>query len=274
LEKIARNARRLVVELEELFLKLAGEEVNSTSPERLSMFIQSINDGSAALRVQGTGKTSKDAQAKVFEHYTKLFVAEEVNRMLEKLYADLYDAKEKQRLPDIVRRLYKSESMVGPVGERPIHVCALLAARFMGEPSGKFIAEGIVRGMQRYIEVENDWEATKLRKLELMSPYGKDYCAVVSNYINTLPSQDRDINSLKCQSIPFFRAILTWYNWRRPDQKNPSQELQRHMEAIVFDGLYEGETVIFPFIASRDIESVKWILNDCVFDSQGETNYW
>jgi hypothetical protein len=168
-----------------------------------------------------------------------------------------------------MKDLYRGDSIVGPLGERPLHVCALMAARFRGEPEkcGIHIAEGIVDGMQRFLRVEEGrW------KHEVYSQYGKDYIAAVGSFIDnihegkqSLRFQDwfdrlrREITKLNPSllKLPMMEDLARWYYQRLVASIPKSKS---HIRSMVVKGLYEGETLLFPFVASGNLDAVRWLL--------------
>ncbi len=165
--------------------------------------------------------------------------------------------------------LYLDEAIVGPLGERPLHVCALMAARFRGEPEkcGIQIAEGIVEGMEQFLRFEEGrW------KHEVYSQYGKDYIAAVGSFIDNFAAKKTEfqdwenhlregINSEALpKTLPMIEDLMQWYNQRLDRRPKSNNKRYRHIRCMVVKGLYEGETLLFPFIASGNVEAVRWLL--------------
>ena len=241
-------------DLQKTFLNLRFDE-RADDCQTILEYVKQINDGTINLDDWYMSQNTVDSRdlnenrmVELFNDHTKDFIARNVKLLLERLYTDMKQA----RVSKVAVMLYseddKNFELLGPVGERPIHVCALLAARYRGELGGKerFIAEGIVQGMQEFIAEDNP---AGDRKSELYKAYGKDYCAAVVDCIKRGKKDDSEV------SIPFFRVLKEWRS-----HLNRSQANDRHTQNILENGLYEGETVLFPFIASRDEGAVKWIL--------------
>jgi hypothetical protein len=143
--------------------------------------------------------------------------------------------------------------LVGPVGERPLHVCALLAARFKGELKnhGSSIADGIFDGMKSFLDDQKYAD-------EVLVPYGRDYCAAVGRYLE----KDENWSKLEDLKLPMVEDLKRWYKARCAGKKGKNWEAhQAHIKAIVSKGLYQGETLIFPFIASEHADAVKWFVD-------------
>ena len=204
----------------------------------------------------------------------KMHLEIEIVRMVKKavcyLLDKLYKTKKNPEFPEkweyCYRRLYPEVdsahgiSPVGPVGERPIHVCALLAARYrtnslessetgLDIPNGMvqgYVAQGIVEAMKQFLDCD-DWKA------EAWEPYGKDYCAALASYFH----KNEKVEEFP---IPFMKEIKQWYD----ERKNPANLLpgdDNHIRATTLNGLYEGETILFPFVASGNLDAVDWLLN-------------
>ncbi len=158
--------------------------------------------------------------------------------------------------------------IVGPVGERPLHVCALSAHRFGNvnfEGTGNYVSEGIVQGMMEYISTSLEQDAghdlsngaqDKLSTgwREATAQYGKDYCAAVGSF-----KKDWDNYGNKYPIPPFFRQIN---NWKRDhlEQRGYGSTPQRFAKILVTTGLYEGETILFPLIAGKHEDAIRMLL--------------
>ena len=166
-----------------------------------------------------------------------------------------------------IRKLYSDGFIVGPLGERPLHVCALMAARFRGEIEdyGIQIADGIIDGMKEFLEMENGrW------KDEVRSPYGRDYVAAVGYCIHNRKTTTKDvggledyINELFLNGLPLTKVLVEWYIRRLQNVSDrlKSPRYKKHTDAMVLKGLYEGETILYPLIASGDENAVWWLLS-------------
>jgi hypothetical protein len=103
---------------------------------------------------------------------------------------------------DILREFYSDGILVGPLGERPIHICALMAARFRGEIEkyGIQIADGIVGGMKKFLE-NGKW------KNEVRSRYGKDYVAAVCCCFKKEPKGLASLGEKAQEIIPEYAPV-------------------------------------------------------------------
>jgi hypothetical protein len=173
--------------------------------------------------------------------------------------------------------------VVGPLGERPMHVCARAIDRFQNfdfQGKGNYVATGIVEGIlafakniksfvQTAFEVERPDLVTYLQK-EVVSQYGKDYCAIVGDYL--LKFRDRrpeDAQNSKVSASlpddvrdmmpPYWAHISTWQNahmMKRGLMKPPA----RFSRLLVSTGMFEGETILFPLIAGKHLEAIDELL--------------
>ena len=221
-------------------------------------------------RIFENKKTARETTSACLKMHLEIeivgMVKEAVCYLLDKLYKNLRNPEFPDKWEYCYRRLYpkcdsaREISPVGPVGERPIHVCALLAARYRasslelsetglhisnGMVQG-YVAQGIVQGMKRFLD-SDDW------KHEAWKPYGKDYCAALASYFH----KNEKVEEFP---IPFMKEIKQWYD----ERKNPANLLpgdDNHIRAITLNGLYEGETILFPFVASGNLDAVDWLLN-------------
>jgi hypothetical protein len=243
------------------------------------------------------GKEKLVQMKRLIEKETIRVLSENVKQLLIDLYSELEKEEEKEEenapaepaseFKKLVRELYseidqKKTRLVGPVGERPIHVCAILAARYRIEVEnhGISISEGIIQGMKMFLEDKENQRFTA-------EEFGKDYCAAVCNLlrVKAVRFPDHDIN-LK---LPLFNYLKHWYSYRvstpikvvqngvstgastsNIQADKASEPLDHpgdyggeddHVEAIVLRGLYEGETIIYPFVASNDERALRWLLN-------------
>ena len=169
---------------------------------------------------------------------------------------------------ELMRKLYSANNsdmfeVVGPLGERPLHVCALTAARYRGEQQngGIQIAKGIVRGMKKFLE---DEQIT--RKDNPSVPYRKDYIAAVASFISEIHEENDEkwrgkIRDSFPKGLPFLRDVVEWCQQMLRDRRfcvrNDMHKDFR--KSTVCIGLYEDETILFPFIASSDEVAVRWL---------------
>jgi hypothetical protein len=188
---------------------------------------------------------------KIMEDITE-FVEIHVVLMLKTLYATIREEEKNLKsesrpsfdqsrrwLKDLIsKNVQNGDTMrlFGPVGERPLHVCSLSAHRFgntdfLGQ--GNYMKDGIINGMKRFLMgTKDDWD-------EVHVGYGKDYCALIANYAHLEPTTGWGENP-----PPFWSPLNSLYEKRR----------------LSTLGLYEGETVAYPMIASGDETSLYWIL--------------
>ncbi len=161
---------------------------------------------------------------------------------------------------------HKRFTVVGPLGERPLHVCALSKCRFGAidfERRGNYFAEGVEEGIKSYIQSQR---ATKKVLENVTIPYGKDYCAAVGDFIKRKHPDDTD----SCEKIewdlptiedpPFWDELKDWC-YQRLKPRNCLDISKEYSEMLVTRGLYEGETILFPFIAENDEHMVSWLLD-------------
>eukprot|EP00291_Cryptomonas_curvata_P024454 CAMPEP_0172156042 /NCGR_PEP_ID=MMETSP1050-20130122/2967_1 /TAXON_ID=233186 /ORGANISM="Cryptomonas curvata, Strain CCAP979/52" /LENGTH=1139 /DNA_ID=CAMNT_0012825019 /DNA_START=308 /DNA_END=3727 /DNA_ORIENTATION=+ len=155
--------------------------------------------------------------------------------------------------------------IVGPVGERPLHVCFLRANEFKSKSvEDQSIRRGILSGAKKYIEKDR-WE-------EVTVPYGKDYCAAVGSIIllakkNLQPCLVDRIDSWNTLLPPYYQFLVDWVK-ETYVCTTPPDEVSHDSEKLVSTGLYEGETVLYFSIASKDLETVRWLLDHNVKANQ------
>jgi hypothetical protein len=112
---------------------------------------------------------------------------------VEETYTYLYSASSWTRNKEL--RIF------GPVGERPLHVCALSVNRFNDidfEKHGNYVAGGILDGLKKFIAGDTDSENWD----EAYVQYGKDYCAAVGAYLSQPQLEDSESDS---ESLPELR---------------------------------------------------------------------
>jgi hypothetical protein len=149
--------------------------------------------------------------------------------------------------------------LVGPVGERPLHVCSLSASRL------DQIKNGILTGMKDFLlNGEKEWN-------EVYVQFGKDYCAqmgwLIWNESNDKTSEPKPLSNLDCTLeqfgvFPFYSDLSRWtLKHLKNHSSSTNLDNQKIYKLLATVGLYEGENLLFPMIASSDIETVKWLLN-------------
>ena len=200
------------------------------------------------------------------KEHLKTFVADCIFKLLRRNYVVLeqFETSRKQNIDDRFEdwnQLYPDFYAVGPFGERPVHVCALLAARYRSEPSSGYIADGIAEGMKRFLDIEEYGRYA-------FESYGKHYSAAVGCWIARNKGTTKD--------LPFFDLIRQWYDSQLPETEAKARSARTppsfHTWSTVCCGLFEGESVLFPFVASRDTETVAWLLrkDEAARDSRQE----
>ncbi len=205
-------------------------------------------------------KESIPEKEKIMRDITE-FVEVHVVLMLEKLYEKLRDEEKLLKPVDPIKldqprtwlrdltSIYvqtdDAKMLFGPVGERPLHVCSLSAHRFgnidfLGQ--GNYMKDGIINGMKRFLLASKDnWNEAHIG-------YGKDYCALICNCIDLGPKKEW------LSSPPPF-----WSSLKRQFESSSTGALSEKKKFSTL-GLYEGETVAYPMIASGDEMSLYWIL--------------
>ena len=176
----------------------------------------------------------------------------------------------------------RSLRIVGPVGERPLHVCALSAHRFEHvdfEGKGNYVSEGIIEGMMEYITgtfqrtgaeeiLSGDPNKVSAGWREATVQYGKDYCAAVGSLAVNWGSSE-----LKGHPPPFWRQISKWKQAHLHERGIVSTP-QRFAKILVETGIYEGETILFPLIAGKNVDAIrKLICPDAIGRSLIAANY-
>ncbi len=145
----------------------------------------------------------------------------------------------------------------GPVGERPLHVCFLRANEFKSKSAeDKSIRQGILNGAKKFIDTDQNTVQ------EARVPYGKDYCAAVGSRILLDKTRNQPGRGRVDWEYPppYFVFLVDWVN-KTYFCREPKDELSYDSEKLVSTGLYEGETVLYFSIASKDLETVKWLLD-------------
>jgi hypothetical protein len=148
--------------------------------------------------------------------------------------------------------------LFGPVGERPIHVCALSAYRFEGvdfKGQGNYMKKGILQGIRKYLE-----GADGGRKDEMYAEYGKDYCALLGTYINGIRAKSgkwaKATWTVSKMKPPFWKTVKRWHT-KNFDSKSSTEQMKQSVTV----GLYEGETIMCPLIATGDVDNLNWVLD-------------
>jgi hypothetical protein len=268
LESIASSARLLASELD--FEHLKRQQVNKKD-ENAILSSRSKRDNCIKEFVgnQVTYVLNK-LYSKLHEEETKLYGGETKIKGSEAIVAEKYYYQNWMRL------LYPDGHLVGPLGERPLHVCALMAARFRlgcsdAEDYGVRIAEGIVQGIKSFHDNGN-----LRQQSELHAAYGKDYVAAVGHLLKLRAQQYQGMkDEIWTMGLPFVNDQKEWRiaknlptgsaeetRSKQGDHRRGGPEnREKHIDCMLTKGLYEGETLFFPFIASGDDEAVDWLVD-------------
>jgi hypothetical protein len=223
------------------------------------------------------------------------YVQSHVEIMLRKLYVEIIKVEEHPSVPVTnhssepqvnaielkwLKHFYAQSDgrvrIVGPLGERPLHVCALAIDRFGPfdfQGKGNYLSTGIVEGIlafanniQSFVKAAYDDKRPDLLtyfQKEVTAQYGKDYCAILGSYLLKLddgpnppvvdPFKDRDAQP------PYWEQISTWYKAhmsRRGFLKPP----ERFSRVLVSTGMFEGETILFALIAGQHLDAIDKLL--------------
>jgi hypothetical protein len=147
--------------------------------------------------------------------------------------------------------------LVGPVGERPLHVCFLRAYALTAPGTDLQIRAGILKGVRSYVEKHNPDEAHV--------PYRKDYCAAVGSFaLRAESASERDTDALwqGSQHPPHYNYLKTWArSTYYRSSRDEYREIEHDSRMLVSAGLYEGETVLFFAITGMDVGTVDWLLD-------------
>ena len=182
-----------------------------------------------------------------FQEKQKVFVRDNVKTMLVTLYDKFKKAEQECRkqpepaIEGLIIKLYGKKIghgetlyIVGPMGERPIHVCGFAIAKYRGSGQNH-IAEGILEGIQSYVKLSAANESVLFEK------YGKDFCAAVASQIHSVGTD-------QCDEVPYFHHIRMW--------------CERHGKMATKDlGIFEDETIHFALIACGHQKAVKWFVD-------------
>ena len=173
--------------------------------------------------------------------------------------------------------IYGTSKLVGPLGERPIHIFSLSANRFKDTNFGTLgscMRVGIIKSIRSFVQEYPE---------EINAQYEKDYCAAVGNYINNMrkfaSDERRNDSSLWSKiangsketyvwnkSSPFWDKIAAWVE----EHNHQNSKCFMHCESSTSQsdslklttlGLYEGETALLPMIAVGDLKTVNWMLS-------------
>ena len=213
------------------------------------------------------------------ELYRKIHEVEEMitregenEQKFQKIFQAIYDQDNQPIGLQNEMRTHRSKiSLVGPVGERPLHVCALSAHRYNDvdfEKMGNYVKDGITHGLRQYIE------SNQLNTDEICVRYGKDYCAAIGSFLNanlqepTMEDVERKLSiKLNGAMPPFWQKISSWSKEHRDSKLRccvfplyVTEEQTNDMKIMATVGLYEGETVLYPMIAGGDLDTVNWML--------------
>jgi hypothetical protein len=148
--------------------------------------------------------------------------------------------------------------IVGPLGERPLHICFLRANNF---PQLVGFEEGVMEGIKAFIN-----NAGEALQGEIDTPYGKDYCARIGHVIsigNLREFPPLVIGSAEMETDlpepPYLNDIRRWANHiarRRPHAGEYDPKV------LTTCGIYEGQTPLFMAIADANIGMLRWLLGE------------
>jgi hypothetical protein len=182
--------------------------------------------------------------------------------------------------------------LIGPLGERPLHICMFRADEWKGRDAvdglGAGVSRGVLDAVTSFIE-HGRWPR------EIDTLYGKDYCAAVGSYLRRresnpaphapapwehgMPSGGRPTRPTMFSrrgvawgggggqfTAPAWTPLLEWS--RGPAGQDcgwawmgwAGGARQGDLEALVTSGLYEGESALLFMIAARNEDMVAWIL--------------
>jgi hypothetical protein len=248
----------------------------------------------------------KKSLAYQWEYLVK-FVQIHIEIMLRRLYAKIIKEEEEISARDShsnsagsqknclerkwVKMLYSDSDghvrIVGPLGGRPLHMCAIAVDRFGDidfQGKGNYVTTGILEGILAFVKHLNSFVVSTFEskrpenelltyfQKEIISQYGKDYCAAVGHYL--LKTEDRrqlegisesDVSLLGDSILeynsrpPYWEYISTWkmVHLKKRGLLKPPERFSR---ILVSTGLYEGETILFPFIAGNHREAIDKLL--------------
>jgi hypothetical protein len=162
----------------------------------------------------------------------------------------------------------KNVHVVGPVGERPLHVCAQAIHRFGHvdfEGMGNYVTIGIVEGILAFVQPrpvsagEISEDTVAYFQKEATAQYSKDYFASVSQYLRN--EEKEVVEWCKREHIlpPYCNQISQWNNAHMQGHKFMIAP-QQFSTMLVSRGMFEGETILFPLIAGKHISAMNTLL--------------
>ena len=185
--------------------------------------------------------------------------------------------------------IYSDESghikVLGPIGERPLHVCAISVNRFEDaqfEGAGNYMKDGIIRGIKKILQ------RSEAAKNWMHSLYGKDYCAAVGHFMHErLEGAARSVGtgtwgetwSIDPETVfhtsvengnepPCWKELKQWY--RRHTKQGKKASVARlssrwtglnWYKSMVTTGMFEGESILLQLIAAGDCDTIYWLLD-------------
>jgi hypothetical protein len=150
--------------------------------------------------------------------------------------------------------------LVGPVGERPVHVFLLRAGHFVlpARDGGPAARNGILRGVRRFLAAAAARGGSSAGEAD--APYGKDYAAAARcapSFATAGPGA--------AQPPPFYAALKAWSAAKLDglvaDRAGMDQTEEAHdRTSLVRNGLYEGETPLYFAVVAGDTTMALWLL--------------
>ncbi len=161
----------------------------------------------------------------------------------------------------------KHVHIVGPVGERPLNVCAQAIYRFGHvdfDGMGNYVATGIVKGILDFVqpkerpvsagEISDD--VVDYFQKQVTSQYSKDYCAIVGQY--RVREDQKKVESWTDEHpFPYWKQISKWKNAHMKQNRCLNAP---HLASMFLVGMFEGETILFPLIAGKHISAMNTLL--------------
>ncbi len=163
------------------------------------------------------------------------------------------------------RRLKDKFRIVGPLGERPLHVCVLRANNF---PNLDGFEDGVIAGIKAFTD-----KAGAALKGEIDTPYGKDYCARIGHLIQVenvgrLPplaigsAEVKNDQADKPELQPELPYVNDITRWAHHITRRRAHRGEHDPTLLMTSGIYEGQTPLFMVLADSNIGMMKWLLDE------------